>query len=71
MSKFNSVGGIITLNIYSCQDHTHIACVQVSVYPGFTVGVRLSCQEVERTYTVSALYCVVLHLHQWLYKEPK
>lgn len=68
MSEFNSVGGIITLTIYSCQDHIHIACVQVSVYPRFTVGVRLSCQEVELTYTVSALYCVVLQFHRWLYK---
>lgn len=71
VSEFNSEERIVTLNIYSCQDHIHIACVQVSIYLRFTVGIRLSCQEVERTYTVSALYCVVWQLHRWLYKEPK
>lgn len=71
MSELNSIGGIITLHIYSCQDHIHIACVQVSFCPRFTVGIRLSCQEVELTYTVSAGYYVVLQLHRWLYKEPK
>jgi len=30
-NKFNSVGGSVALNMHSCQDHTHIADVQVSV----------------------------------------
>lgn len=71
--EFTSVGrNILALNMYSCQDHNHNACVRVSVVLYVD---KVHCRhEVSgsgsRTdFTASALYCVVLQLHQCLCKE--